>query len=579
MTLVGGDPRSVAAAIELSRATMSVIRQNLFWAFAYNIVLIPVAMGVLYPTFGITLDPALAAGAMALSSVSVVANSLGCVGSTRGRPGCPSPSQRRLRPAPDAGHTLRAMPPAEPTPVADPRDLPGPFHHEVEVAVRFADTDAMRHVNNAKYLTYCEIARIRYWTDVTGERLRTRDGGRREPHPGRGTHHVPGAGVLRRDRDGPDPRDPDRAHRRSPSSTACSAGVPGEEPRLVAVSESVLVRYDYASSVPIALSPEHVAAIEAFEGHGLLHDGSASAMTFSIVARDPIDAVTSASRWPSKYLAVGSVVPWARAGIGAIATQAWANVRYGPDGLDRSSSGSIRRESLAAPDRRRSRTGRTTGRDRRPSAAARRPTRARAACPGRAVGRRWRGRPGQHPGRARGGRRHARCLPRRRAGPLADRLLAALAAGDRAGGDRRGRQSAALLVVRIEGGYGGANDRYIDLRVDDHPDPVPELLGSMRVGRLLGERPDPDDLEPIDAALAAELMTRLTQAGWSPDRDDPFARVIRAATAEARRVGAPRPAPEAWTDRVGRGARSPGWASPTSRSAPRRRLDRPGRPG
>jgi Cu+-exporting ATPase len=76
ITLVGGDPRSVAAAIELSRATMSIIRQNLFWAFAYNIVLIPVAMGVLYPPFGIMLSPALAAGAMALSSVSVVANSL-----------------------------------------------------------------------------------------------------------------------------------------------------------------------------------------------------------------------------------------------------------------------------------------------------------------------------------------------------------------------------------------------------------------------------------------------------------------------------------------------------------------------
>ena len=76
VTLVGGDPRAVSAAIELSRATMRVVRQNLFWAFAYNIVLIPVAMGVLYPFTGVLLDPILAAGAMALSSVSVVANSL-----------------------------------------------------------------------------------------------------------------------------------------------------------------------------------------------------------------------------------------------------------------------------------------------------------------------------------------------------------------------------------------------------------------------------------------------------------------------------------------------------------------------
>ncbi len=76
VTLVGGDPRLVASAIALSRATVRTIRQNLFWAFAYNVVLIPIAMGILYPPFGITLNPAMAAGAMALSSVSVVSNSL-----------------------------------------------------------------------------------------------------------------------------------------------------------------------------------------------------------------------------------------------------------------------------------------------------------------------------------------------------------------------------------------------------------------------------------------------------------------------------------------------------------------------
>ncbi len=76
VTLVGGDTRAIARAIELSRSTMTVIRQNLFWAFAYNVLLIPVAMGVLYPAFGITLNPAIAAGAMAFSSVAVVLNSL-----------------------------------------------------------------------------------------------------------------------------------------------------------------------------------------------------------------------------------------------------------------------------------------------------------------------------------------------------------------------------------------------------------------------------------------------------------------------------------------------------------------------
>ena len=76
VTLVGGDPRDVAAAIRLSRATMRVVRQNLGWAFGYNIVLIPVAMGVLFPIAGILLNPGLAAAAMAMSSVSVVTNSL-----------------------------------------------------------------------------------------------------------------------------------------------------------------------------------------------------------------------------------------------------------------------------------------------------------------------------------------------------------------------------------------------------------------------------------------------------------------------------------------------------------------------
>jgi P-type Cu+ transporter len=86
ITLVGGDPRNVATAINLSRRTLRVIRQNLAWAFGYNLVLVPVAMGALYPFFGITLNPALAAAAMAFSSVSVVSNSL----RLRGRPRGPS---------------------------------------------------------------------------------------------------------------------------------------------------------------------------------------------------------------------------------------------------------------------------------------------------------------------------------------------------------------------------------------------------------------------------------------------------------------------------------------------------------
>jgi Cu+-exporting ATPase len=95
VTIVGGDPRAVVSALVLSRRTMRIIRQNLFWAFAYNVLLIPVAMGVLYPAFGVTLNPAMAAGAMALSSVSVVANSLR-LRTTRVRPDEVQPEARGL---------------------------------------------------------------------------------------------------------------------------------------------------------------------------------------------------------------------------------------------------------------------------------------------------------------------------------------------------------------------------------------------------------------------------------------------------------------------------------------------------
>jgi acyl-CoA thioester hydrolase len=151
---------------------------------------------------------------------------------------------------------------------ADPRDLTGPFRHEVEVAVRFADTDAMGHVNNAKYLTYCEGARLRYWTDVTGEPVTQRTAGAESLilADARITYRAPafyGEIVTVQS----------RATRIGRSSFTLEhrllAALPRDEPRLVAVSESVLVRYDYATELPVALSAAQVAAIEAFEGRPL----------------------------------------------------------------------------------------------------------------------------------------------------------------------------------------------------------------------------------------------------------------------------------------------------------------------
>ena len=144
---------------------------------------------------------------------------------------------------------------------ADPRDLPGPFSHEVTVEVRFADTDAMGHVNNAKYLTYCETARIRYWTDLTG----------------RGTESLILADARITYRAqlyyGETVTVQTRATRIGRTSFTLEhrlvAALPGDEPRLVAVSDSVLVRFDYATGRPTPLTTDEIAAMEALEGRSL----------------------------------------------------------------------------------------------------------------------------------------------------------------------------------------------------------------------------------------------------------------------------------------------------------------------
>ena len=157
----------------------------------------------------------------------------------------------------------------------DPRDLIGPFRHRVEVVVRFADTDAMGHVNNAVYLTYCEIARIRYWTDVTGEPVALGTAGAE-------SLILAEARITYRAQafHGETVTVESRAARIGRSSFTLEhrllACVPGGEPRLVAVSESVLVRYDYASAHSVEVSLAHIAAIETFEGR-LLRAGSPGA--------------------------------------------------------------------------------------------------------------------------------------------------------------------------------------------------------------------------------------------------------------------------------------------------------------
>ncbi|HCO02357.1 MAG TPA: fimbrial assembly protein FimA [Actinobacteria bacterium] len=196
-------------------------------------------------------------------------------------------------------------------------------------------------------------------------------------------------------------------------------------------------------------------------------------MTFSIVGCD-LERGDWGVAVASKFPAVGAVVPWAKAGIGAVATQSYANTDFGPDGLrDLAAGGSaedVLRALVEADDERDQRQVGMV------DAAGRGATFTGAGCTEWAGGKSGEGFACQ--GNILVGPEVVEAMvsvfptvP----GELADRLLAALEAGDAAGGDRRGRQSAALLVVRAGGGYGGRNDRYIDLRVDDHQAPVHEL--------------------------------------------------------------------------------------------------------
>jgi uncharacterized Ntn-hydrolase superfamily protein len=195
--------------------------------------------------------------------------------------------------------------------------------------------------------------------------------------------------------------------------------------------------------------------------------------TFSIVAFDPKTKELGIAV-QSKFIAVGSVVPWAKAGVGAIATQAQANTNYGPEGLKLLEQGLDPDEvikKLTAIDKlaqlrqigivdANGRSATFTGKH----------------CPGWAGG--LKGKNYTIQGNILTGpavvNKMAKAFEETKA-ELGARLIAALKAGQAAGGDRRGKQAAALLIVREGWGYGGYNDRFRDLRVDDHPEPIKEL--------------------------------------------------------------------------------------------------------
>ena len=240
--------------------------------------------------------------------------------------------------------------------------------------------------------------------------------------------------------------------------------------------------------------------------------------TFSIVGFDP-ETDTWGVAVQSKFLAVGAIVPWARAGVGAVATQAMANFNYGPRGLELMSQGKTAQETVEAlissdDDREHRQLGVV-------DAAGRAATFTGSECFEWAGGVK-----GEHyaaQGNILVGRETVEAMARTfegTSGGLAGRLLAALDAGLGAGGDSRGKQSAALLVVREGGGYGGDNDHVVDLRVDDHPEPIRELIRLRTLHTLYFGETQPQDVVAVDGEVRRDVEMSLRRSGYVEEGAD-----------------------------------------------------------
>ncbi|WP_236860140.1 DUF1028 domain-containing protein [Candidatus Formimonas warabiya] len=245
-------------------------------------------------------------------------------------------------------------------------------------------------------------------------------------------------------------------------------------------------------------------------------------MTFSIVGFDPESGELGVAV-ASKFLAVGAFVPFARAGVGAVATQSLTNSDYGLLGLELLASGGTPEEVLRQilkndPDFAVRQVGMVNAQGKSATFTGEKcftwaggiagPN---FACQGNIL-------VGEETIKA-----MVDCFQAEK-GHLAQRLLHALLAGDRAGGDRRGRQSAAILVVKEKAGYGG-HDRAVDLRIDDHRDPIPALIGLYQLHKLYFEPPRPEDILRIDAILRRTLENHLRDLAYlqeGPVSDEKF---------------------------------------------------------
>ncbi|HYU05816.1 MAG TPA: DUF1028 domain-containing protein [Thermoplasmata archaeon] len=240
--------------------------------------------------------------------------------------------------------------------------------------------------------------------------------------------------------------------------------------------------------------------------------GAPRPSTFSIVAFDPKTKDLGVAV-ESKFVAVGAVVPFARSGVGAVATQSYANTAYGPKALAMMKRGLAPKEvlkKLVATDK--DATQRQVALVDARGRAASYTGKGCIAWAGHLVGSSY-----ACQGNLLAGEEVVKAMSRTfevTQGDLPVRLLAALSAGQRAGGDRRGQQSAALLVVREAGGYGGFNDRWVDVRVDDHPQPIEELIRAFNVYDVtLLNREDPKDVVRLNPEVVREMQAGLAKLG------------------------------------------------------------------
>jgi len=255
---------------------------------------------------------------------------------------------------------------------------------------------------------------------------------------------------------------------------------------------------------------ENPSAGSEMEDYGMKQRSSPS--TFSIVARDPTNGDMGIVV-QSKFPAVGAVVPWALAEVGAVASQAWANTSYGPRGIELMSGGKSASETLKILLQDDDKTEhRQVG---------------IVDAKGRAVAHTgtecmdWAGHVIGDGYACQGNILAGEAVVKNMAeayesteGDLIDKLLAVIRAGQAAGGDKRGMQSAAILVVREGGGYEGGNDRYVDVRVDDHPSPIEELERIFHLYDMtLLSREDPSRLLTIEGNLVTKIQNALVTLG------------------------------------------------------------------